>query len=246
MSRRSCCTRGPSSCPADYPALAFGAAWSDIEGPFTGSEPRLTLLTLRGIPIRLHSSFLLLGGLYIAMEAWTGGRNGAINAVVLALMLFSSVALHELGHALVARRYGLNTRDITLYPFGGMANLEGRPEPGWPEAAIAAAGPGVNLLLALAALPLVYLDLPLTEGFALVNLLMGGLNLLPAFPMDGGRVLRSLLTLRSDEETATEQSLILSRVLAGLMVLAGFFTNMGVSLVGLALLWMVRREAAQA
>jgi Zn-dependent protease len=206
----------------------------------------LTLLTLRGIPIRLHSSFLLLGVLYVGMEAWTGGQNGAINAVVLALMLFSSVALHELGHALIARRYGLNTRDITLYPFGGMANLEGRPEPGWPEAAIAAAGPGVNIALAALAAPLVYLELPLAKGFVLVNLLMGVLNLLPAFPMDGGRILRSLLTLRSDEETATEQSLFLSRILAGLMVVGGIFTNMGVSLVGLALLWMVRREAAQA
>lgn len=206
----------------------------------------MTLLTLRGIPIRLHSSFLLLGVLYVGMETWTGGQNGAINALVLALMLFSSVALHELGHALVARRYGLNTRDITLYPFGGMANLEGRPEPGWPEAAIAAAGPGVNLSLAALAAPLAYLELPLAKGFVLVNLLMGVLNLLPAFPMDGGRILRSLLTLRSDEQTATEQSLFLSRILAGLMVVGGIFTNMGVSLVGLALLWMVRREAAQA
>lgn len=206
----------------------------------------MTLLTLRGIPIRLHSSFLLLGVLYVAMETWTGGQNGAINALVLALMLFSSVALHELGHALVAQRYGLNTREITLYPFGGMASLEGRPEPGWPEAAIAAAGPGVNVALALLALPLVYVEVPLAKGFALVNLLMGVLNLLPAFPMDGGRVLRSLLTLRSDEQTATEQSLFLSRILAGLMVVGGIFTNIGVSLVGLALLWMVRREAAQA
>lgn len=206
----------------------------------------MTLLTLRGIPIRLHSSFLVLGGLYVALETWTDGRAGAINALVLALMLFSSVALHELGHALVARRYGLNTRDITLYPFGGMANLEGRPTPGWPEAAIAAAGPGVNLALAVLALPLVLVELPLARGFVIVNLLMGVLNLLPAFPMDGGRILRSLLTLRSDEQTATEQSLFLSRILAGLMVVAGIFTNVGVSLVGLALLWMVRREAAQA
>lgn len=205
----------------------------------------MTLLTLRGIPIRLHSSFLLLGGAYVGMEAWTGALQGALNAILLVVLLFTCVALHELGHALVARRYGHNTRDITLYPFGGIASLEGRPEPGWPEAAIAAAGPGVNLLLALLFLPLAYLELPLCRGIVIVNLLMGVLNLLPAFPMDGGRVLRSLLTLRSDPESATERSLYLSRILAVLMILGGIFTNIGVSLVGLALLWMVRREAAQ-
>ncbi len=205
----------------------------------------LTLLTLRGIPIRLHSSFLLLGGAYVGMEAWTGGADGALNAVVLVVLLFTCVALHELGHALVARRYGHNTRDITLYPFGGIASLEGRPEPGWPEAAIAAAGPGVNLALAVLFLPLAYLELPLCRGVVIVNLLMGVLNLLPAFPMDGGRVLRSLLTLRSDPQSATERSLYLSRILAVLMILGGIFSNIGVSLVGLALLWMVRKEAAQ-
>lgn len=204
----------------------------------------MTLLTLRGIPIRLHRSFLLLGSLYLGMETWTGGQSGAVNALVLAVLLFTCVALHELGHAVAARRYGLETRDITLYPFGGIARLEGRPEPGWPEAAIAAAGPGVNLALAILALPLAYHDLPLAWVFVMINLLMGVLNLLPAFPMDGGRVLRSLLTLRSDEQTATEQSLFLSRILAGLMIVAGIFTHISVSLVGLALLWMVRRESA--
>ena len=208
------------------------------------SEARLTLLTLRGIPIRLHKSFLLLGSLYLGMESWNGGLSGAINALVLAVILFTCVALHELGHAVAARRCGLGTRDITLYPFVGIARLEGRPEPGWPEAAIAAAGPGVNLVLAVLALPLAYHELPLARGFVLINLLMGVLNLLPAFPMDGGRVLRSLLTLRSDEQTATEQSLFLSRILAGLMVLTGIFTHISVSLVGLALIWMVRRKAA--
>ena len=204
----------------------------------------MTLLTLRGIPIRLHRSFLLLGSVYLGMETWRGGQSGTINALGLAVLLFTCVALHELGHAVAARRYGLETRDITLYPFGGIARLEGRPEPGWPEAAIAAAGPGVNLALAILALPLAYPDLPLAREFVLINLLMGLLNLLPAFPMDGGRVLRSLLTLRSDEQTATEQSLFLSRILAGLMIVAGIFTDISVSLVGLALLWMVRREAA--
>lgn len=205
----------------------------------------MTLLTLRGIPIRLHSSFMVLGAAYVGMEAWTGGASGAINGLVFVVLLFTCVALHELGHAAMARRYGLNTRDITLYPFGGIASLEGVPAPGWPEAAIAAAGPGVNLALAALALPLAALELPLARGFVLVNLLMGMLNLLPAFPMDGGRVLRSLLTLRGDAEQATTQSLLLSRVLAAGMVIAGLFTHVSVSLVGLALLWMVRREAAQ-
>ncbi|MFT5585430.1 MAG: Zn-dependent protease [Cognaticolwellia sp.] len=242
---RSCCTRRPfpyRHTTAPLPLRHHGATL--VSQP-PCQEPGLTLLTLRGIPIRLHRSFLLLGTLYVGMETWTGGRSGAINAIVLALMLFSCVALHELGHAMMARRYGLNTRDITLYPFGGIARLEGRPKPGWPEAAIAAAGPGVNIALAILALPLAYFELPLARGFVLVNLLMGVLNLLPAFPMDGGRVLRSLLTLRSDEQTATQQSLVLSRILAALLVVGGIFTNIGVSLVGLALLWMVRREAAQ-
>lgn len=141
--------------------------------------------------MRLHATFLLFLGWF----ALVGGSSG------LALMvgLFACVLLHEFGHALTARRYGVGTRDITLYPIGGVAMLEGRLR-ARQELWVALAGPAVNLVLAGGLL----LGLRLANGrtfpgegvvsdLAVSNLLMAGFNMIPAFPMDGGRVLRALL-----------------------------------------------------
>ncbi|MED5373057.1 MAG: M50 family metallopeptidase [Myxococcota bacterium] len=204
---------------------------------------RSSLLRPFGIPIRLHSSFLLLGGGYILWQALSGGASAAASALLLGGMLFGSVALHELGHALTARAFGLRTRDITLYPFGGVAALEGEPKPGRQEALIALAGPAVNLVLAAIALPFALSGSALALSFVGLNAIMGVFNLLPAFPMDGGRVLRSWMARRSgDPLQATERALGISRWLSWGMLAIGVFQGGSLVLVGLALLWMNRQE----
>lgn len=163
-----------------------------------------------GVDLYLHSTFLLL-------LAWIGvtGLASSLDGLSLALhlflpvMLFTIVVLHELGHALAARHYGIGTRDITLYPIGGVARLEGMPSRPRHEMAVAAAGPAVNLALAGATWLLgpVLISGPLSgfllSQFFLYNMGLALFNLLPAFPMDGGRILRAYLTQRSNYRQAT-------------------------------------------
>src|SRR5262245_54189875 len=164
-----------------------------------------------GIGIYVHATFLLLVG-WVALERWmpTRSAGAALSGVVMVLALFACVVLHELGHAMVARRYGIRTRDITLLPIGGMARLERVPEQPRGEFLVAIAGPAVNLLIAAALwlwLGITHGVEPLLGGFAsttgsfleqlfATNIVLAVFNLLPAFPMDGGRVLRALLATR--------------------------------------------------
>ncbi|MCO4748124.1 MAG: site-2 protease family protein [Proteobacteria bacterium] len=153
--------------------------------------------TLFSIPVRLHSSFLLLGGYFLLSALFSDGLSAMVSTLVLAVGLFGSVVLHELGHALAARQYGIDTLSITLYPFGGVAALVDMPKDTRKELVIALAGPAVNGALFALALPAYLLSgwsvLGLLAG---INLVMGLFNLVPAFPMDGGRVLRALLAER--------------------------------------------------
>ncbi|MBN9420726.1 hypothetical protein ABS71_09625 [bacterium SCN 62-11] len=145
---------------------------------------------IAGIDLYLHGTFLLL----LALTALTG------SAITL-LMLFTIVVLHELGHALAARHYGIPTQAITLYPIGGVARMQaGRFTPN-QEIAVAAAGPAVNFALAGASLLLP--ATPLSSLFLAYNLGLGLFNLLPAFPMDGGRILRAFLSRRYGHVQAT-------------------------------------------
>lgn len=163
-----------------------------------------------GIDTYVHASFLLL----MAWAAWSSYSGvapllSALLGILFLLAVFASVLLHELGHALVARRYGIATRRIILSPIGGIAQLEGMPQRPREELAVALAGPAVNFVLAaglwlltpvLAAIPLVSSLLP---GVIVANLMLGAFNLLPAFPMDGGRALRALLAERIGSRRAT-------------------------------------------
>jgi Zn-dependent protease len=178
-----------------------------------------------GIDLFLHSTFLLLP-LYIAMNHQGSTPELAFELVIVGLV-FGCVVLHELGHALMARRYGIATADITLYPIGGVARLERMPRSAGPELAIALAGPAVNLAIAaiLWALfavigPLVYANmlgrLMLMMMWINVGLLI--FNMLPVFPMDGGRVLRALL---SDWLGRTKATVIAANLGRGIAVLAG-------------------------
>ncbi|MEN0068352.1 MAG: site-2 protease family protein [Myxococcota bacterium] len=169
-----------------------------------------------GIPLRLHWSFFLLPmGLcayFITMVGWARGlQAGAIASTA----IFISVVLHELGHALAARRFDIATHHITLYPMGGAAALERMPEEPDQEAVIALAGPATNLALAMMG-GWVWLltSHPLALMFTMMNGAMGLFNLVPAYPMDGGRVLRALLAKRQGWMAASRTAVRIGRVFA--------------------------------
>jgi Zn-dependent protease len=199
-----------------------------------------------GIGIFIHWTFPLLL-LFVLVTTWQQEPHRTLFMLALVLALFGCVILHELGHALMARRFGIRTRDITLYPIGGIARLERMSERPWEEFWIALAGPAVNVvivavLLTLLALGNVAVSLsrpgellglsadplqqPVGVQFLLLLAVANGLlvvfNLIPAFPMDGGRVLRALLSAVMGQLPATEIATILGSVLAALGVLGGF------------------------
>jgi Zn-dependent protease len=170
--------------------------------------------TLFGIGVELHVTFLLLVvGLAVERGFSTGDPRRAIETAVLLIAVFACVLLHELGHALAARRYGIRTRDIVLLPIGGIARLERMPEKPSQEIVVALAGPAVNLALALLFGGLVMITHErldtlgiggnLIDSLLAVNVFMLLFNLIPAFPMDGGRVLRALLATRLPYARAT-------------------------------------------
>lgn len=188
------------------------------------------MFNLFGIRVRIHFTFILLL-VWMAVLA----PNLESNAVLLGLVvvgLLMSVVLHELGHALTARRYGIETREIVLTPIGGVARLDGYPQ-GLAELAIAAAGPLVNLALAVVLFfGLLVAGLPPWGAGAVVdlhsalqwllfgNLCLFALNLLPAFPLDGGRILRSALSFLLGQERATRIATRLGMALAAVLGLA--------------------------
>jgi Zn-dependent protease len=202
----------------------------------------LTLFTWNDTPVRLHSSFLWLAGLYGAYQLVTAGAVAAATAMVIGAAVFGSVLLHEMGHVAVASRFGIRTRSITLYPFGGLAALEGEPESPRAEALIALAGPAVNMALAVLAVPLVFFGLPGATTFLGLNLVLGIFNLLPAFPMDGGRVLRAWWTRKHGRTNATLKALRLARGFAWAFIGLGLLTQGSLVLVGGFLLFFVRAE----
>ncbi len=199
----------------------------------------MRLLTVRKIPIRLHSSFVLLAMVLLGWELLRGGAVAALGAMVLWSAIFGSVLLHELGHALAGRIFGIQTRDITLYPFGGVARMNMGLLAPLPEVVVAIAGPAVNFGIAGAAWLLGAWGVPGMSELLLLNLALGIFNLLPAYPMDGGRVLRALLSLRRDPVQATLLSLSIARVFAWGFIVAGVLAGAwSLGLVGAFLLFV--------
>lgn len=188
------------------------------------------------VPIRLHFTFILL--FIFLVFAGIGERQSALFNVLYMAALFASVILHELGHALVGKLYGVRTLEIVMFPIGGVARLERSPKPR-EEIWIALAGPMVNLLIALALFgaliwgdaltPLEELAQPsdanLLERIAAVNLILAAFNLLPAFPMDGGRILRGVLALRRPADDATRRAARVSQFMAIAMGLYGLLST---------------------
>jgi len=185
-----------------------------------------------GVPVRLHFTFVLL--LIFLLFIGIGQRQSGASTALYVLALFASVLLHEIGHTLVARRYGIRTIEIVMFPIGGVSRLERQPK-AREELWITMAGPTVNLLIAAGLLIWVGFsqgfvafeqlreptDANLAERIAFGNLLLWIFNLLPAYPMDGGRILRSILAMWRPEEEATRIAARAGQMLAILMGLAG-------------------------
>jgi len=196
----------------------------------------ITIGRIAGTEIRIHITFLLLLAWIGFAEYSTGGSGAAIDGILFILAVFACVVLHELGHAIAARRYGIATPDITLLPIGGLARLDRLPEKPSEEIVIALAGPAVNVVIALLLIlagarfdpaSMAEIENP-SYGFATrlaaVNIFLVLFNLIPAFPMDGGRVLRALLAFRFGRRKATEIAAMIGQ---GLAFAFGFLGLMG-------------------
>lgn len=199
------------------------------------------MVTIAGIDVYLHGTFFLLI-VFIALSDLGNGQGVAamLRSVVLTIAIFTAVVLHEFGHALTARHFGVQTRNITLWPIGGIASLEKMPEKPAQQLLVALAGPGVNLVIALLLFGAIrLLNVPvgfeyhryLGESFVTqlmwFNLSLALFNLLPGYPMDGGRVLRALLAMRMAPMRATQ---IAARVGQGVAVVLGIVGIIGNSL----------------
>jgi Zn-dependent protease len=213
-----------------------------------------------GIDVHIHYTFLLLLG-FIGLAHWMAGRSlvFALVGLLFFLGLFVCVLLHEYGHALAARKYGIATRDITLLPIGGLARLERMPEKPSQELVVALAGPLVNVIIAGGlALGLTltgkwqpWTTLTTTSGnlaerLLVVNVFLVLFNLLPAFPMDGGRVLRSLLAMRMDYARATRIAARIGQGMAFVFGFVGLFVNPMLLLIALFVWVGAGQEAAAA
>lgn len=189
-----------------------------------------------GIDVRIHVTFLLLPA-YFGFLGWQeAGLTGALNELSFIGALFLCVLLHEFGHALAGRHYGIRTPDITLLPIGGVARMESIPEKPSMELFIAVAGPAVNVGIALALAGILTLTGGILDGpesnlrIQLHNLLVVNcglvlFNMIPAFPMDGGRVLRALLAMKLSHLKATHLAARTGQVMACGFAVLGFFAN---------------------
>jgi Zn-dependent protease len=188
--------------------------------------------------VRLHPTFFLLLLVVGIMQGASGGVSAGLYGVAFISILFLCVLLHEFGHVLAARRYGIRTPDVTLWPFGGIASLERMPEKPSQEIVVALAGPAVNVVIALAlslilgatlnmgdVAQLERLQGSLLAQVAAANVALVIFNLIPAFPMDGGRVLRALLAWRLGFPRATRIAASIGQAIAVAMGIFGLFGN---------------------
>ncbi len=244
-----------------------------FEGPITKSpvppiggtsspEDPISPFSLRlgrvfGIPINIHWTFWILI-LWIGLSGLIAGEptNEVLVDIIFIMAIFACVVLHELGHALAALRYGIKTSDITLLPIGGVARLKSIPEKPIEELIVAIAGPAVNVVIALVLYAIgarVFVNIHaeqwlLRGGFLdrllIVNLMLVGFNLLPAFPMDGGRVLRALLAMVMDYGRATAIAARVGQLMAILFVYLGLQYNPFLILIALFVWVGASSEAA--
>lgn len=217
------------------------------------------LLKLAGIDIYIHWTFLILLA-FIGVTNWmkTGSMEQVVWSMAFISVLFLCVLLHEMGHSLAARRYGIGTRSITLLPIGGVASLEKIPEDPKQEIVVAFAGPAVNMVIAGTLLLILSLTGKLSElnpedftniqasNFLIllmvVNITLVAFNLLPAFPMDGGRVFRAALSFVVDRVKATKIAANAGKLVALLFIVYGLFNNPFLILIGIFVIFGAQTE----
>lgn len=207
----------------------------------------LPLGKILGVKIYIHWTFIFLIG-WIVITGLTNDLpfNTMLWLVSLNLVVFACIILHELGHAVTARRFNISTRHITLLPIGGIAQLESMPRKPREELFIALAGPATNLLIALFLLPFLEVHALLKPeslvtinstnflfSLALINIWLAVFNLVPAFPMDGGRVLRAVLSFWMQPTTATRIATGIGQVFGIVFFMAGFIYSPMLIFIGL-------------
>src|SRR5881296_3938843 len=207
----------------------------------------IPILRFAGIQLRIHITFLLLIGWIAFVYYAQGGSPAAVGGVLFILILFACVVLHEFGHALAGKAFGINTPDITLLPIGGVARLERIPEEPVQELVIAAAGPAVTAFIgggSWSYAPTTQTSIP--DVLFTINVVLLLFNLLPAFPMDGGRVLRALLATRLSYARATQIAASIGQGCAFVFGFLGLFSNPFLLFIALFVYIGASQEAALA
>lgn len=222
-----------------------------------------SLIKLAGIPLFIHWSFWLLIIWIVISNVQKGADAERIAwSLIFIALIFACVVLHELGHALTARRFGISTKSIVLLPIGGVANIEKIPDNPKQELWITVMGPAVNLMLALILFPFIQvnkMDPEQLEQLAIVgkdtlvfnvfavNVFMLLFNLIPAFPMDGGRILRATAAFFTTWRKATRIATIVGNLFAVVFIVAGIYSmNLMLSLIGLFVIFAAQSELTYA
>lgn len=213
-------------------------------GVFKGA---ITIARVAGVPIRVHwTFFVLLAWVFGAGFVGGGTLASATSRVAFVATIFACVVAHEFGHILTARAFGIRTRDVTLLPIGGVASLEKLPEKPWQELLVALAGPAVNVAIAAILIPVLVargefepssigsvdaVNAQFVSSVAAINIWLVLFNMIPAFPMDGGRVLRAILAMGLGPLRATRLAALVGQVIAVAMAIAGLFLGLPLLLV---------------
>lgn len=214
-------------------ALVFEPGWGEVVGPVNSTvilmrfeNNTLILGNAFGIPIKVSMTLLILSPL-LALH-W--GGNDPLLGLAIVIGIFSSVALHELGHALTAIKLGGHVKDIELGILGGVARMSYMPSQPKQEILIALAGPAVSLALGLIG---IFMANPILFIIGVINLLLFGFNILPCFPMDGGRVLRAAFALKKSRLDATRLAIKIGKYFCIVFVVYGLFSfNLFLALIG--------------
>ena len=217
----------------------------------------LTIGRIAGTNIRLHVTFLIFLAWIGIADYLAGGPAAAVQSIVFILLVFLCVTLHEFGHIAMARRFGVNTPEVILSPIGGIAAMERMPDKPRQELLVAIAGPLVNVVIALVLMAALGLGpvLLTTAGFdqgslaerlLLVNIMLVAFNLIPAFPMDGGRVLRALLAMKVGAPRATAIAARIGQAFAVVFFVLGLLWSPILMVVGVFIYFAASAEEQQA
>ena len=219
----------------------------------------IKLFSVGGTAVRMHLTFLLLLGWIAAVQWMRGTPQDAIAGVAFIIVLFACVVLHEFGHIIAGRRYGIHTPDVTLWPIGGVASMERMPDKPSQEIVVALAGPAVNAVIAFVLIVALGFRFNLEQmtlieivqssfmaQIAAANIVLLVFNLIPAFPMDGGRVLRAVLAMKMGNARATQVAAIVGQGLAVVFAILGLLGNPLLVLIALFIFLAARGEAGYA